>query len=229
MLLLSGGGAIHQPMKASRSLTPGGWFHVGDKPPPGLTGAQFTASAGTVHGQSSAIRYRNWLFIGGVILMLAGRPSGGADAVGSALVDDSGLSVDEFTRAAAAIHTKDAPSDAQVLQRIRNSAGLRGTFSLTRNYDPRSAGSDDLCELLMGGAPRGFLSQLTLGENGLIVFVAGAVGPHFEKLSTWSGQSGAGVLYPINSRVGLFVDARTVTPNGTRYYGITRAGLRISF
>lgn len=215
-------------MKASRSLTPGGWFHFGGRWPPRLTGAQLTASA--VHGPLPAACFRNWRLIIGAILVLAGRPAGGADAALPTLVGTAGgLSVDEFNRAAPAVYTKEEPSNARVLQRIQTSAGLRGNFSLTRNYDPRGAGSDNYCELMMAGASRGFLSQLTLGDNGLVVFVAGAVGPHFEKLATWSGQSGAGVLYPINSWVGLFVDARTVTPNGTRYYGVTRAGLRISF
>lgn len=210
-------------MKASRSLIPGGWLYFWGKPPQqaGSTGHRLVLPSSV-----SPLGFRSWLLIGGVILMLAVRPAGGAEAALSTLVDDGGLPVDEFSRV---FHTKDAPSDAQVLQRIQNSAGLWSTFSLTRNPDPRSAGSDITCELLMAGAPRGFLSQLSLGDNGLVVFVAGTVGRHFEKLSTWSGQSGAGVIYPFNSKVGLFVDARRSTPHSTRYYGVARAGLRILY
>ena len=217
-------------MKASRSLIPGGWFFLWSKPPPSLTEVQLTASASAVHGSLFAVRFRNWLFIGGVLLLLAGQPAGGAEGALTTEVDDgAGLSAEEFSVAALVFHTKAAPSDDQLLRRMRTSAGLRRIFSLTRNYNPRSAGADDRCELLMAGAPRGLFLQFTLGDNGLVVFVAGAVGPHFEKLSTWSGQSGAGVIYPLNSGVGLFIDALTVTPYCNRCYGVARAGLRILF
>lgn len=197
-------------MKTSRSLISGGWFYFGDGPPP--------------------IRGQSWLLIAGAVLMLAGRPVAGADAALSAwLKDDDGVPVEEFSGGTPVFHTQDAPSDARMLQRIRHSAGLRGNFSLTHNHDSWNSGSGNHRDLLMTSTPERFLPQLTQGQSSLAAFTAGTVARHFEKLSTWSSQSGASLLYPINARVGLFVDARRVTPNGAAYYGVARAGLRILF
>lgn len=197
-------------MKASRSLIPGGWFYFGDEPP--------------------AVRGQHWLLIAIAILLLAVWPVARADAALPAwLEDDDGVPAEEFSGDAPVFHTKDAPSDARVLQRVRNSAGLRGIFSLTHNPDAGSAGSGNHHGVLITSAPRHFLPQLTRGQSSLAAFTAGAVGRHLVKLSTWSGQSGTGVLYPLSSKVGLFVDARRVTPYGVRYYGVARAGLRILF
>lgn len=197
-------------MKASRSLIPGGWFYFGDQPPPS--------------------RGEHWLLLAAAMLLLAGRPVAGADpALPAWLEDDDGAPAEEFSGDTPVFHTKEAPSDAQVRQRIRNSAGLRGMFSITRNPEPGSAASATALGVVLTSGPHQFLPQLPPEQHGLAVFTAGVIVRHFEKLSTWSGQSGAGVLYPINARVGLFVDARTVMPNGSRYYGIARAGLRILF
>jgi hypothetical protein len=197
-------------MKASRSFIPGGWFCFGGEPP--------------------AVRGQSWLLLAAAMLLLAGRPVAGADAALPAwLEDDDGAPAEEFSGDAPVFHTKDAPSDAQVWQRVRNSAGLRGIFSITRDHDSGSAASGNPRGVVLTSAPRHFLPQLPPEQRSLAVFTAGVIVRHFEKLSTWSGQSGAGVLYPINARVGLFVDARTVMPNGSRYYGIARGGLRILF
>lgn len=197
-------------MKTSRSLIPGGWFCFGDEPP--------------------VVRGQHWLLLAAVLLLLAVWPATGADTVLPAwLEDDDGVTAEEFNGDAPVFHTKDAPSNARVLQRIRNSAGLRGIFFLTHNPDSGSAGSGNPRGVLMNSPQNRLLPQLTQGQSSLAAFAAGAVGRHFVKVSTWSGQSGAGVLYPINSKVGLFVDARTVMPNGSRYYGVARAGLRILF
>ena len=164
-----------------------------------------------VRGQTGS---QHWLPLAAAMLLLAAWPVAGAEA---------------FSGDAPVFHTKDAPSDARVLQRIQNSAGLRGIFSVTRDYDHGSVASGNHREVVLISAPHHFLPQLPPEQRSLAVFTAGLIVRHFEKLSAWSGQSGAGVLYPINARVGLFVDARTVMPNGSRHYGVARAGLRILF
>jgi hypothetical protein len=212
-------------MNASRSLTPGGWFHFWDNPPPGPAEAHLTACAGAVHGSMAAVSGRNWLLIGGVMLMLAGRLAGGAEVVFPTTAHGD----NEFSITSPVFYTKDAPSDAQVLQRVSNSAGLRGIFSLTRNQNMGSAYPESTRGSLFASAPHSYSPHLPPGPRSLAVFAAGAIWRHFEKLSTWSDQSGAGVIYPFNSCLGVFVDARTITSQGTRYYGVARTGLRILF
>lgn len=197
-------------MKTSRSLIPGGWFHFGDGPP--------------------AVHPPRWPLLAAALLLLVVGPVASVDAALPAWLEDAdGLPTEEFSGDAPVFHTKDAPSDARVLQRIRNSAGLRGIFSPTHDPDSGNSGSGSRREVLMTSPPDRFLPQLTQGQSSVAAFAAGAVGRHFVKLSTWSGQSEAGVIYPINSRVGLFMDARRVTPYGVRYYGVARAGLRVLF
>jgi hypothetical protein len=43
------------------------------------------------------------------------------------------------------------------------------------------------------------------------------------------GQAGAGMEYRFTPHVGVFLDARAVWPNETKYYGVARAGLRFAF
>jgi hypothetical protein len=45
----------------------------------------------------------------------------------------------------------------------------------------------------------------------------------------WFGQAGGGMEYRFTPNVGVFLDARAVWPNETKYYGVARAGLRFAF
>jgi hypothetical protein len=43
------------------------------------------------------------------------------------------------------------------------------------------------------------------------------------------GQAGAGIEYRFCHNIGIFVDARCVWPDETKYYGVGRAALRVAF
>ena len=45
----------------------------------------------------------------------------------------------------------------------------------------------------------------------------------------WFAQVGAGMEYRFSPQVGVFVDARWVVPDETKYYGVARLGVRLTF
>jgi hypothetical protein len=45
----------------------------------------------------------------------------------------------------------------------------------------------------------------------------------------WFGQFGGGMEFRFTPHVGIFIDARAVVPNETKYYGVGRVGMRFAF
>lgn len=196
-----------------------------------MTTTRLSGSAVGVRGTLRAGRRMNWLLLGGVILMLAGRPVGGQEPTPKTSVDCCGgeLSMAGVETDAPATYTRDAPSDARLLQRISPRVGARHTYMLTRNFGLSSADAASPDEVIRQSCARCSLVLLTPAQNSLVAFAAANINRRLAKLSTWSDQSGGGIYYPINATVGLFGDARTMMPNGTKYYGVVRSGLRVWF
>jgi hypothetical protein len=57
----------------------------------------------------------------------------------------------------------------------------------------------------------------------------GGGGRHFDAVRAWFAQAGVGVEYRFSRHVGVFLDARGVLPNETKYYGVARFGMRFNF
>jgi hypothetical protein len=71
--------------------------------------------------------------------------------------------------------------------------------------------------------------RLPLGQSGFAPYIFGGGGHQFDAVKLWFGQAGAGMEYRFTRHVGVFLDARTVWPNETKFYGVARAGMRFSF
>ncbi len=71
--------------------------------------------------------------------------------------------------------------------------------------------------------------RLPLEHSGFAPYIFGGGGHQFDLSRIWFAQAGLGLEYRFTSHVGIFVDARCVVPNETRYYGVGRLGLRFAF
>ncbi len=208
----------------------GGWlrlrqatFRMNISPPSG--------GNGTDHAQRSLLQPRRWLLLGVALLALAGRPATGGETPLQTTTDRDGAEPAPagFEAGARMNYSESAPSSASLLHRIQPDTGARGSYSLTRNFGLSSADAADPGARLRQSTSRSPPPRLTSGQSSLLATAATMFDQHFKKLTPWSGQSGSGILYPINETLGVFVDARTVMPNGSKYYGVARAGIRVMF
>ena len=140
------------------------------------------------------------------------------------------LSVDGFGSGSLGQFIVDHPSNARVRQNIRIGAGAGINYFITRNI---GIGADAYAEntsgTLIDSASASLILRLPLGQSGFAPYAFGGGGRHFDTVKTWFGQAGAGVEYRFTRHFGLFLDARGVVPNETRYYGVARLGMRFAF
>jgi hypothetical protein len=66
-------------------------------------------------------------------------------------------------------------------------------------------------------------------QTGLSPYIYGGAGYQFDSAKKWFGQGGVGLEYRFCPHTGLFIDARAMAPESTRYTGVARLGLRVSF
>ena len=89
--------------------------------------------------------------------------------------------------------------------------------------------SQNTTGVFIDSATANLLLRAPLGESGLAPYIMGGGRHQFDDAKYWFGQAGGGLEYRFLKHLGLFVDARVVSPNKTKAYGVGRAGLNYSF
>lgn len=170
---------------------------------------------------------QNGMLVIGTILMLAARP---ALAEENELYRANELSVDVFGSASLQRHTIDNISRARVQQNTRLGLGAGVNYFFTRNMGiSADAYAEDTHGSVIDSTSVSFTYRFPLGQGGFAPYAFGGGGRHFEDVQTWFAQVGVGVEYRFTPQVGMFLDARGVVPNETKYYTVGRIGVRFAF
>lgn len=186
------------------------------------------ASAGARRSITHMKRHlQNGMLVIGTILMLAARP---ALAEESELYRANELSMDVFGSASVQRHTIDHISRARIRQNTRLGVGAGVNYFFTRNMGISvDAYAEDTNGSVIDSSSVSFTYRFPLGQSGFAPYAFGGGGRHFEDVRTWFAQVGAGVEYRFTPHVGMFLDARGVVPNETKYYTVGRIGMRFAF
>lgn len=189
---------------------------------------------------------KNQLLLGGTILCLGASSVWGADLMkgGNTMNnprqttnDDQGglyraneMSVDMFGTASLGKYSIEHISNNRIHHNTRLGAGLGLSYFITRNLGVGVEGySENTTGPFIDSASANLTLRLPLGGSGVAPYVFGGGGQQFDLAKLYFGQAGVGVEYRFTPRFGMFVDARGVVPNETKYYGVGRLGVRFAF
>lgn len=176
---------------------------------------------------------RNHILIGGTILVLAVMSAVGQDNANNnqtAYYRASELSLDAFGTASLGGYTIDHLSGEKVRQNTEGGAGAGINYFITRYIGVGAeAYSENTTGVFIDNASANLTLRLPLGQSGFAPYAFGGGGHQFDMAKLWFGQAGVGMEYRFTPHIGLFLDARAVLPNETKYYGVARLGLRVSF
>ena len=169
---------------------------------------------------------------GGLLALMAG-----AALAAEPMTSNSGelyrageLDFDAFGSASLGKYTLDHISQARVRHNVRLGAGLGLSYFLTRNIGiAADAYSENTTGTFVDSASLNLTARFPLGESGFAPYIFGGGGHQIDLAKVWFGQVGAGMEYRFTPNVGVFVDARWVEPERTRYYGVGRLGMRFAF
>ena len=183
---------------------------------------------------------KNNLIIGGTILLLAATSALGQDTL---MTNNSGthhnqgdlyqaseLSLDGFGTASVGAYTLDHISNNRIRQNTELGAGAGVNYFITRNIGLGvEAYSENTGGVFIDNASGNLILRLPLGQSGFAPYAFGGGGHQFDAAKLWFGQAGAGLEFRFTPHIGIFLDARAVWPNETKYYGVARAGFRLAF
>jgi len=182
---------------------------------------------------------KNKAIVGAAILMLAARSAWSQDNMTNrqslhyeqdSYYRSGELSLDGFGSASLGKYTIDHTSNARVRHNTRLGAGAGINYFITRNIGiGAEAYSENITGPFVDSASANLTLRLPLGQSGFAPYVFGGGGRHFDPVKTWFGQAGAGMEYRFTPHIGVFLDARGVVPNETKYYGVARLGMRFAF
>jgi hypothetical protein len=176
---------------------------------------------------------KNKMLVGGTMLMLAVTSALGAETVSNNQGDYyrcNELSVDAFGTASIGEWTIQHLSNARVRHNAQLGVGAGLSYFITRNIGiGAEAYSENTTGAFVDSASVNLTLRLPLGQSGFAPYAFGGGGHQFDMAQMWFGQFGAGMEYRFTPHVGIFVDARAVVPNETRYYGVARLGMRFAF
>jgi hypothetical protein len=182
---------------------------------------------------------KNKILIGGTILMLAAKSALGQDNMTNnpAPHYDQGeyyraseLSMDVFGTASIGKYTINHLSNSRIRQNTKLGAGLGLNYFITRNIGiGAEAYSENTTGVFVDSASANLILRLPLGQSGFAPYVFGGGGHQFDMVKLWFGQAGVGMEYRFCPHIGIFIDARGVVPNETKYYGVARLGMNVAF
>jgi len=187
---------------------------------------------------------KNKMLVGGTILLLAAMPALAAENVSNdpGLRYDQGdlyraneLSLDAFGTASLGKYsiehsTTELSSTSRVRHNTRLGAGLGLSYFITRNIGiGADAYSENTTGVFVDSVSANLILRLPLGQSGFAPYAFGGGGRQFDMAKVWFCQIGAGMEYRFTPQVGVFLDARWVLPDETKYYGVARLGLRFAF
>ena len=140
------------------------------------------------------------------------------------------LSLDVFGTGSVGKYTIEHLSGDRVRQNGELGAGLGLNYFFTRHIGiSGDVYSENDTGTLVDSASGSLTMRLPLGASGFAPYAFGGGGRQFDRIEAWFGQGGAGMEYRFTPHVGMFVDARLVYPEETKYYGLARLGLRFAF
>jgi hypothetical protein len=179
------------------------------------------------------------MLIGGTILMLAAMSALSQDSVTNSqsphydqgdYYRSSELSLDGFGTASLGSYAIDHPSNNRIRQNTEFGAGAGVNYFITRYIGiGAEAYSENTTGVFIDNASGNLILRLPLGQSGFAPYAFGGGGHQFDAAKLWFGQAGAGMEYRFTPHIGVFLDARAVWPNETKYYGVARLGMRFSF
>lgn len=173
---------------------------------------------------------KNKITIGGTILLLAAASAQAQATDAADYYQSSELSFDGFGTGSDGSYTIDHPSNNRIRQNTQGGAGAGVNYFFTRYIGLGvEAYSENTTGVFIDNASGNLILRLPLGQSGFAPYVFGGGGHQFDAAKLWFGQAGGGLEYRFTQHVGIFVDARAVWPNETKYYGVARAGLRFVF
>lgn len=186
------------------------------------------ASAGASRSMALMKKHmQNGMLVIGTILMLGAHP---ALAEENELYRANELSVDVFGSGSVSKYTVDHVSRARVQQNTRLGVGAGVNYFFTQNMGlSADAYVEDTKGATIDSASLSFTYRLPLAQSGFAPYAFGGGGRNFENVRTWFAQVGLGVEYRFTPHVGMFLDARGVVPDETKYYTVGRLGMRFSF
>jgi hypothetical protein len=169
---------------------------------------------------------QNGMLIVGTLLLLAAPVQGEENSLYRA----NELSMDLFGSASLQRHTIDNISRARVQQNTRLGMGAGINYFFTQNMGiSADAYAEDTKGSVIDSSSVSFTYRFPLGQSGFAPYAFGGGGRHFENVRTWFAQVGAGVEYRFSPQIGIFLDARGVVPDETKYYTVGRLGMRFAF
>jgi hypothetical protein len=176
---------------------------------------------------------KNKMQVGGALLLLAAMSALGAETASKNRGDiyrSSELSVDGFGTASLGAYTLNHISNNRIRQNTEFGVGAGINYFITRNIGiGADAYSENTTGAFIDSASANLILRLPLGQSGFAPYAFGGGGHQFDLAKLSFGQAGAGLEYRFTPHVGVFLDARAVWPNETKYYGVGRLGLRFSF
>jgi hypothetical protein len=177
--------------------------------------------------------------IGVTVMLLAAKSVLGAES----LSQDPGLqpdrddlyrarevSLDVFGTGSLGKYSIEHLSGSRVRHDVRLGAGAGLNYFFTRNIGiGGEAYSEGLDGAFIDSASANLLLRLPLGRSGFAPYALGGGGYQFDMAEVWFAQFGGGMEYRFTQKVGLFLDARMVLPEETKYFGVARLGMRFAF
>jgi hypothetical protein len=140
------------------------------------------------------------------------------------------VDVDVFGTAAVGKYTIDHLSGNRLRHNSRLGAGMGVSYFFNRNVGiSGDAYSENTSHSFVDSASANLVVRFPLGTSGFSPYVFGGGGYQFDAVETAFVQAGAGIEYRFNPHVGMFVDARGVLPDKTKYFGVGRLGMRFAF
>lgn len=181
------------------------------------------------------ITMKNKMLIGSALLMLAAKPVLGQDTNGGNgdafdLYPANQLSLDAFGTVSEGKYTIEHISDRRVRNNARGGVGAGVTYFITRYIGFGADGySENTSGPFIDNLSGNLYLRVPLGQSGFAPYAFGGGGYQFDPAKVGFIQAGAGMEFRFTPNIGLFADARYVLPDRTKYYGVGRAGLRLSF
>ena len=176
---------------------------------------------------------KNKIIAGGIILALASLSTLAAGTISSNpgdLYRDKELSFDAFGSASLGNYTLNNFTGERARQNVRFGAGGGINYFMSRNFGIGVDGySENTSGPFVDNVSANLILRFPLGQSGFSPYIFGGGGYQFDQAKLWSGQAGVGMEYRFTPHMGIFLDARGVLPNETKYYGVGRLGMRMSF
>ena len=176
---------------------------------------------------------KNGILIKGTILLLAAGSAWGAQGVSNNPGDKyraNELSLDAFGSASIGQTTINHLSGERISHDARLGIGGGLNYFLTRNIGiGGEAYTENAHHNFIDNVSGSLIGRFPLGNSGVAPYVFGGGGRQLDPIYLWYLHAGAGLEYRFTPHVGAFLDARYVFTDGTRNYGLGRAGLRFAF